>query len=120
MTNEQAERLIAALERIATALESSSPGAAGPRYTRPIAEYKNFNWASINAVAEKTDRYGAGVVRWQNHLYVRRSKDDFGGDVWYSRSVGKDDNGKSQYDVLIKFLAPVKVRSLSNDITDNF
>lgn len=120
MTEEQVERLITVLERIAVALEGGSSSAVGPRYTKSIDEFRDFNWTSIGAVVEKSDRYGPAVVRWQNHLYVRRSKEDFGGDLWYSRSLGKDDNGKSKYDVLIKFLAPVRVRSLPNEITDNW
>lgn len=119
MNETQFNRLLTVLERIATAIEASNR-ATGPRYTKPISEYKTFDWDSIGATIDKADRYGPAVLCWQEHLYVRRSKDDFGGDVWYSRSIGKDENGKSQYDVLIKFVAPVKVRSLSNDITDNF
>jgi hypothetical protein len=43
---------------------------------------------------------------------------DFGDDVWFSRSLGKGEDGRSQYDVLIKFIAPPKVRSLSQDLVD--
>jgi hypothetical protein len=36
----------------------------------------------------------------------------------FSRSLGKGEDGRSQYDVLIKFIAPPKVRSLSQDLVD--
>jgi hypothetical protein len=112
-------RQMIALESIAASLQTMAGAQQkGARHTRPIAQFKGFDWSSINATVDKSDRYGAAVVHCNGHIYTRKSKPDFGDDVWFSRSLGKGEDGRSQYDVLIKFIAPPKVRSLSQDLVD--
>jgi hypothetical protein len=118
MDNEQAERLILALERIADALDRQSFDPTRPRFTKPISEFSGFNWDSIGASIIKSDRYGAAVVERDGQYYYRRSKSDFGEDVWFSHSVGKDEAGKSRYLTLIKFTAPRKVKSLPEELLE--
>ena len=112
-------RKMLALESIAASLQTMAGAQQkGARHTRPITQFKTFDWSSINAMVDKSDRYGAAVVHCGGHIYTRKSKPDFGDDVWFSRSLGKGEDGRSQYDVLIKFIAPPKVRSLSQDLVD--
>jgi hypothetical protein len=112
-------RKMLALESIASSLQSMAGAQQkGARHTRPIEQFKTFNWSTINAMVDKSDRYGAAVVHCNGHIYTRKSKPEFGDDVWFSRSLGKSEDGRSQYDVLIKFIAPPKVRSLSQDLVD--
>lgn len=73
MTNEQfqqwlkvQERQIAALERIAQALEAIKPERPAPNYKQSLKNFPSFDWASIDAEVEKADRYGAAVVVWGN------------------------------------------------------
>lgn len=91
-----------------------------PRYIRKVTEFLEFDWSSIGATVEKKDRTGAAVVGWKDKQYFRRSKSDFGNEVWFSTSLGKDDAGKALYDILIKFTDPdgVKVKSLPDEIKD--
>lgn len=107
------------LERIANALEKmSGVDSTRPKYVYPIVDFLNFDWGSIEATVTKSDRYGAAIVNWRNQMYVRRSKIDFGEDVWFSRSIGKDDTGRNLYETLIRFVPAPKVRSLPQDIVD--
>lgn len=107
------------LERIAESLEKmSGTDLTRPKYVKPIAEFPNFDWSSIGAIITQSDRYGAAVVSWRGQMYVRRSKADFGEDVWFSRGVGKDETGRNTYETLIKFTSPPKARSLPQDIMD--
>ena len=113
-------RQMLALESIAASLQTMAGAQQkGARHTRPIAQFKTFDWSTINAAVDKSDRYGAAVVTCGGQIYTRKSKPEFGDDVWFSRSLGKGEDGRSQYDVLIKFAAPQKVRSLSQDLVDS-
>jgi hypothetical protein len=108
-----------ALESIADSLRVlAGANQKGARHTRPLAQFKTFDWSTIGAAVDKSDRYGTAVVTCNGQIYTRKSKPEFGDDVWFSRSLGKGEDGRSQYDVLIKFLAPPKVRSLSQDLVD--
>lgn len=112
-------RKMLALESIAASLQTlASAQQKGAQHTRLISQFKTFDWSSIKATIDKSDQYGAAVVECGRHIYTRRSKLDFGDDIWFSRSLGKGEDGRSQYDVLIKFLAPPKVRSLPQELVD--
>jgi len=108
-----------ALESIAECLRViAGSQQKGPRYTRPLDKFKNFDWSTIAATVTKHDYQGAAVVSCNGQMYTRKSRPDFGDDVWFSRSLGKGPDGKSEYDVLIKFAAPPKVKSLSQDVVE--
>lgn len=112
-------RQMLALESIADSLRvMAGASQKGAKHTRPLAQFKTFDWSSIGATVDKSDRYGAAVVHSNGQIYTRKSKPDFGEDIWFSRSLGKGEDGRSRYDVLIKFVAPQKVRSLSQDVLD--
>ncbi|MEW5861432.1 MAG: hypothetical protein AB1861_29310 [Cyanobacteriota bacterium] len=123
MTNEQAERLIAAVERLATAAEALVSGqqrktSTPAKFIKPIEEFPNFDWGSIGAKVEfrDSDRIVAGVS-WRGATYERKSKH---GDVWFSRNVGKDDEDNPIYETLIKFAANVVPNSLPTSMVRAF
>lgn len=96
-------RQMQALERIASTLEQLAPKSA-PDYQKPLEEFRSFNWASINASVERSDQYGAAIVNWKGYQFVRRSPSNkFGEAIWFSRCIGKDENGGNQYERLITF-----------------
>ena len=103
---EYQRRQTLALEFIASYLGqlNLSATAAAPNYTRSLAEFNSFDWASIGASVVQRDSSGATIVRWGNHDYVRRSPaNKFGEAIWFSRSVGRDEQGNTAYERLITF-----------------
>ncbi len=123
MTNEQAERLIAAVERLATAAEALAQGqqrktSTPAKFIKPIEEFRNFDWATIGAKVEyrDSDRIVAGVS-WRGATYERKSKH---GDIWFSRNIGRDDEGNPIYETLIKFAANLTPNSLPSNMVRNF
>jgi DdrB-like protein len=83
---------------------SSNPD---PNYRRPLSDYREFDWASIGAIVLKEDGYGATEVEWNGQAFTRRSpQNSFDAAIWFSRSVGKDSEGKNKYLRLITFKAP--------------
>ncbi|MBW4674719.1 MAG: single-stranded DNA-binding protein [Desmonostoc geniculatum HA4340-LM1] len=105
MDNDQFTLLMTALLRIADALERIAPATPkAPNYQYPIEAFANFDWESIGAVIEQKDQYGAGVVLWGGHTWTRRAPlNKFGAAIWFSRAVGKDEEGKPTYERLITF-----------------
>lgn len=82
-------------------IEQTAP--AGPDYREPLAVFKTYNWASIEAEVIDTDKYGPSAVRWRRQVYTRRAGDGkFGKAIWFSRSIGKQD-GENVYVRLITF-----------------
>jgi hypothetical protein len=96
-------RQMTALERIAAALDRLAPNTA-PNYQRSLEEFKTFDWESIGVIVEKSDQYGAAVVNWNGYQFVRRSPSNkFGEAIWFSRCVGKGDDGENKYERLVTF-----------------
>jgi DdrB-like protein len=80
---------------------SSNPA---PNYRRPLSDYRDFDWASIGAMVLKEDKDGATEVEWNGQVFTRRSPDNsFDAAIWFSRSAGKDADGKNKYVRLITF-----------------
>lgn len=93
-----------ALERIADALEQATPTAQAPNYQRPLEDFADFDWASINATVDQVDRYGAAIVSWRGQQFIRRSPSNkFGEAIWFSRHSGKTDDGENKYERLVTF-----------------
>lgn len=94
-----------ALERIADALERLAPATnAAPNYQFPLETFGQFDWSKINATVVQFDQYGAAVVSWQGQQFIRRSPNNkFGQIIFFSRCVGKDENGENKYVRLISF-----------------
>jgi hypothetical protein len=63
-----------------------------------------------------SDRIVAGVS-YRGATYERKQKH---GDVWFSRNVGRDDDGNPIYETLIKFAANLTPNSLPSTMVRNF
>lgn len=75
-----------------------------PNYQRPIAAYKIFDWASIGAVVIESDGDGPTRVEYLGHHFTRRSGGGkFGQAIWFSRPMGKNEDGSNKYARLITF-----------------
>jgi DdrB-like protein len=83
---------------------SSNPA---PNYRRPLSNYRNFDWTSIDAIVLKEDGDGATDVEWSGQIFTRRSVENkFDAAIWFSRCIGKDADGNNKYVRLITFKAP--------------
>jgi hypothetical protein len=104
-------RQMVALERIADSISAIAPvSTAAPNYQRPLETFARFDWESIGATVERSDQYGAAVVSWRGLQFVRRSPSNkFKEIIFFSRCVGKDDDGNNKYERLISFKAVSKV-----------
>lgn len=98
-------RQMLALERLADAVERLAPATTlAPNYQHPLEEFTTFDWSSIGATVERSDRYGAAIVNWRGLQFVRRSPSNkFGEIIFFSRCTGKDDDGNNKYERLISF-----------------
>lgn len=104
-------RQMVALEKIADALERLAPtSTSAPNYQYPLESFASFDWESIGATVERRDRDGAAIVTWRGNRFVRRAPSNkFGEAIWFSRCVGKDDNGENKYERLCTFKPVSKV-----------
>lgn len=108
MTDEQFQLILGALhqqtdllERLVAAIEARSPA---PGYVRALAEFAEFDWSEIDATVIQTDSDGIAAISWRGHRYTRRSPaNKFDPAIWFSRVVGKDEDGSSRYERLITF-----------------
>ncbi len=99
-----------------------------PNFQRSLETFAAFNWASIGATVERTDQYGAAIVSWRGLQFVRRSPSNkFQEIIFFSRCVGKDDDGNNKYERLISFKpvskidvepVPLKVERIYNGSND--
>lgn len=93
--------LLAVLGRIAAALEAQH--AEEETITMPLGDYKTYDWPSIGAKPVTTDEDGVAQVWHEGKVYTRRTNDKFGQDIWFSRCVGKNEDGTPRYHKLIEF-----------------
>jgi hypothetical protein len=98
------QRTAIALEKIAELLGRSIPRSAAPNYKGILEQWRKFDWASIGAEIEITDNYGVASVIWRGERYKRRSPENaYGAVIFFSRCVGKAEDGSNQYERLITF-----------------
>ena len=75
-----------------------------PHYSEPLASFPSFDWEAIDATVEERDSDGVATVKFRGHRYVRRSAaNKFEPAIWFSRTIGKDDNGDNLYERLVTF-----------------
>jgi hypothetical protein len=75
-----------------------------PNYQRLLSEYPSFDWPSIGATVLNRDGDGGTAIEWNGQIFTRRSPDNsFASAIWFSRSAGKDSEGKNKYVRLITF-----------------
>ncbi|MBD2022310.1 hypothetical protein H6F43_19195 [Leptolyngbya sp. FACHB-36] len=126
MTPQQVERWLAiqeaqlhALERIAVSLERIAPTEQrAPNWVKPLADFLQFNWASIQATVIASDQHGATIVEWGGKQFLRRSPSNkFGEAIWFSRSTGEQDSeGKTLYERLVTFKALSEVEPIPDRV----
>ena len=67
-------------------------------YHKSLAEYKSFDWSSINARVLASDTDGVSAVEWRDRIYKRRSPENkLAPAIWFSRRDG------DSYQKLISF-----------------
>lgn len=100
-------RIAIALERIADSLEGLASPSNGeiksipPKIYADVESFASFDWEAIGAKPIERDQDGfVSVVSCKGNTYKRRNKQ---GDIWFSRNIGKDSEGKACYDILIRF-----------------
>ena len=75
-----------------------------PDLVYPLSRFGGFDWQSIGASVLEKDRHGATLVSWAGRIYQRRSPaNKFGEAIWFSRSLGKGDDGSISYERLVTF-----------------
>ncbi len=110
MTPEQIQLLLdlqfrqtLALEKIAGVLEQLNSKEA-PNYEYPLESFRDFDWSSIGAQVIRKDQFGAAIVSWNGKQFVRRSPSNkFAAALWFSKCIGKDEDGSNKYQRLITF-----------------
>ncbi|HEY4690862.1 MAG TPA: single-stranded DNA-binding protein [Anaerolineae bacterium] len=95
------------LDRIARALESMAmTQAPAPNYSRTLAAFRSFDFATINATVKTQDSFGPAVVEWGGFTWTRRNSQDKkkGNAIWFSRVIGGTvAEGNVKYARLITF-----------------
>lgn len=78
--------------------------ATAPDIRQPIQDYATFNWSSIGAEVLRNDDDGPSLVKWNGKIFKRRSpQNKFEPSIWFSRCVGKREDGANNYETLISF-----------------
>lgn len=117
-------RQMVAIEKIANALERLAPTfTSAPNYQYSLESFANFDWESIGATVERSDRDGAAIVNWRGNRFVRRSPSNkFGEAIWFSRCVGKDEAGENKYERLctFKLVSKVEVEPVPEKVARHF
>lgn len=103
--NEYEVQHLSLLNRIATALESIAlTNAPAPNFIKPIEAYADFDFTAIGALVRQRDQYGPTDLEWGGYSWTRRSpQNKFGEAIWYSRPIGKNEDGQVKYARLITF-----------------
>lgn len=121
MTDDQFQILMDALiennSLLRQVVELLSSEQKAPNYQLDLSKYGEFDWAGIGATIEHRDRDGVAVVTWRGHQYLRRSaQNKFKPAIWFSRAIGKDENGENQYERLITFKQLAEVEPLPEKV----
>lgn len=93
--------MLKTVEAAAMAIASVNP----PNWRRPLAAYSNDWVQGLGAIEVSRDQHGPSVVYWMGHYYTRRAGENkkFGTAIWFSRSMGKNEAGETNYARLITF-----------------
>lgn len=95
-------RALKQIEIATMAIAAANP----PNWRRPLSAF-TADWVSaIGGYAIATDAHGPTAVWWCGHTYTRRcgSNAKYGAAIWYSRAVGKNEAGETDYTRLITFV----------------
>jgi len=106
MDAKQTVELLQNIKRMADALEKlvATKDPIAPNYVKPLEDYANFDWASIEATVLREDQSGPTHLEYAGAIWTRRSPSNkYGEAIWYSRANGKDEDGNTKYLRLITF-----------------
>jgi hypothetical protein len=108
LANEQYAEIIAALDRLTNTVAVLAAGDQdpdeAPDIQMPIERFHSFDWAQIGAQVLQEDEFGTAIVSYRGKAYKRRSPDNsYNPAIWFSRAIGKDDEGRNRYVRLITF-----------------
>ncbi len=93
--------LATVIKRLDLLIKYSAP--ISPNYQYPLRDFRDFDWASIDAEPLDRDAWGVSGVKWNGQIFTRRSgSGKFGKAIWFSRSLGERD-GKNTYARLATF-----------------
>ena len=125
MTNDEFTLMMDALIEIKTGLNSLVSIAArrqsDPDYQYPLNRYQCFDWTAIGAEVIEADNDGATEVLWNGHIYTRRSpQNKYAPAIWFSRAVGKGEDGKTTYARLVTFKESEGADPLPRKISSRF
>lgn len=98
--------LLAVLASIAESLQALADAQTKepPNLQRRLEEYASFDWSSIAAAVLEQDQDGPTVVEWRGQRFTRRApQNKYGLAIWYSRAIGKDEDGGVHYARLVTF-----------------
>jgi DdrB-like protein len=125
MTDEQFQQMMAALaennnllrQLIQQLNQQADADRPAPNYQSRIEDFQSFDWSSIGATVEYSDSDGVAVVSWRGNQFLRRSaQNKFKPAIWFSRAVGKDENGENRYERLISFKQLSEVEPLPEKV----
>ncbi|MCB8942572.1 MAG: hypothetical protein H6658_02230 [Ardenticatenaceae bacterium] len=106
MDNNQFQQLMRKLDGIHTSLAAIGRAmkSDAPNYQRPLAAYATFDFASVDAVVLEADSSGPSRVEYLGHIFTRRNgTGKFGQAIWFSRPMGKNEDGSNRYARLVTF-----------------
>lgn len=90
-------------ESLKTIARAHKPPA--PNWKRPLKDYGLAFFQAKGIKIIEQDEHGPTLVSFDDELYTRRvpSNQKYGMAVWFSRAVGKDEDGENQYETLVRF-----------------
>lgn len=95
------------VRKLTIATAANEAAKLAPNYRQKLTDYPSFDWSSIDAEVIERDDYGVSVVQWGGYSWTRKSPGNaYGSDIFFSRSIGKDENDKHQFVRLIGFYSP--------------
>ena len=90
--------------RIIAQTMARNTSAPAPNMRKALGAFATFDWAAAGIDVIETDESGPSLVEWQGKPFTRRAgSGKFGESIWFSRSIGKDEDGTNQYERLITF-----------------
>ena len=100
------QAILAELKALHASIKSNQPA---PRLEFHLDDLPNFPWDAIGAVPAQRDKHGISQIWWGGRQFFRRSPDNrYTEAIFFSRSLGKEENGKPQYEWLIRFSTTTK------------
>ncbi len=107
-TRSACEELVAAVDRLTAVIAAQAAGDIdpddAPDIEMPLERFHNFDWSQVGAQILAEDEFGPAIVSYGGKAFKRRAPDNaYGAAIWFSRAVGKNEDGTNKYVRLITF-----------------